>query len=243
MPGEDRVGSGGGELAPVVGVTGLEDHRPALRAARDVEPTADVEVRVRVRERASGRVGQEHTAVLVGHDLVAAPGVEQGVRRLEEALGALVALVLGQEAAAAEVLAGERIPRRDDVPRGTAIGEVVERRELPGHLVGLVERRVDGAGQPEPVGDGRKRGQHREGVRSADHVEVVDLAALLAQPQALGQEHEVELAAFGGLGEVDERTELDVAAGRGIAPHGGVVDAGKVRGEVNLLDWLAHARS
>ena len=136
------------------------------------------------------------------------------MRRLEEALGALVALVLGQEPAAAEVLPGERIPRRHDVPRGTAVGEVVQRGELSGHLVGLVERRVDGAGQPEPVGHGGQRGEHRERVRPADHVEVVDLAALLAQAQALGEEHEVELAAFGGLGEVDERAELDVAARR-----------------------------
>ena len=63
-----------------------------------VEPAADVEVCVRVGERAGVWVGQEHAAVLVGHDLVAAPGVEQRVRRLEEALGALVALILGEEA-------------------------------------------------------------------------------------------------------------------------------------------------
>ena len=107
----------------------------------------DVEVRVGVGELAGVRVGQERSAVLVGHDLVAAPGVEQRVRGGQEALGALVALVLGEEAAAAEVLAGERIPRGDDVPGGPAAGQVVERRELPRDLVGLVERRVDGAGQ------------------------------------------------------------------------------------------------
>ena len=120
---------------------------------------------------------------------------------------------------------------------------MVQRRELPGDLVRFVEGRVDGAGQAEAIGHRGQRGEHREGVRAADHVEVVDLAALLAQAQALGEEHEVELAAFGGLGEVDERAELDVTARRGIAPHRGVVDAGEVRGEVNLLDWLAHWRS
>ncbi len=126
VPREDRVGGGGGEFAPVVGVACLEDHRPALGAARHVEPTADVEVRVGIRERARRGVGQEHAAVLVRHDLVAAPGVEEQVRRLEEALGALVALVFGQESAAAEVLAGEGIPRRDHVPCGTTFGEMVE---------------------------------------------------------------------------------------------------------------------
>ena len=59
VPGEDRVGGGGGELAAAVGVAGLEDHRAALRAARHVEPAADVEVRVGVGERARrpGRTG------------------------------------------------------------------------------------------------------------------------------------------------------------------------------------------
>ena len=55
--------------------------------------------------------------------------------------------------------------------------------------------------RPEPLGHRRQRGQHGEGVGPADHVEVVDLAALLAQPQTLGEEEEVELAALGGLRE------------------------------------------
>ena len=125
---------------------------------------------------------------------------------------------------------------------GPAAGEVVERGELAGHLVGLVERGVDRAGQPEPVGDGGERGQDGEGVGPADDVEVVDLAVLLAQPQPLGEEEEVELGALGGLREVRERAELDVAAGRRVAPHGGVVDAGEVGGEVDLLAGLLIGR-
>ena len=89
--------------------------------------------------------------------------------------------------------------------------------------------------EAEAVGDGGERGEHGEGVGAADDVEVVDLAALLAQPQPLGEEEEVELGPLGGLREVDERAELDVAAGRRVAPDGGVVDAGEVRGEVDLL--------
>ena len=83
---------------------------------------------------------------------------------------------------------------------------MVEAGELAGHLVGLVEGGVDGAGQPEPVGDGGQRGEHGEGVGPADDVQVVDLAALLAQPQPLGEEQEVELGALGGLREVRRRS-------------------------------------
>ena len=70
-----------------------------------------------------------------------------------------------------------------------------------------------------------------------DHVQVVDLAVLLAQPQPLGEEQEVELGPLRGPGQVREGAELDVAARPRIAPHRGVVHAGKVRGQVDLLEW------
>ena len=84
-----------------------------------------------------------------------------------------------------------------------------------------------------------QRGQHGEGVGPADHVEVVDAAAVLAQPQALGEEEEVEQSTLGGAGQVHERVELDLAARLRIGPHRGVVDPGKVRGQVNRLAVLA----
>ena len=240
VPGEDGVRRGRRELAAFVRVARLEDHRAPLRAARHVEPAVDGEVTVRVRERAGVGIGQERPAGLVGHDLVSAPRVEQLQRRLQKRLGTFVALVLRQEPATAKVLACERIPRCHDVPGRATLGKVVQRRELPSHLVGLVEGRIDGACQSDSLGHRGQRRQHREGVRTPDDVEIVDLSVLLPQAQSLGQEEEVEFPALGRLREVRERAELDVAAGRRVAPHRGVVDARKVRREVNLLDRLAH---
>ena len=57
---------------------------------------------------------------------------------------------------------------------------MIQRGELAGHLVGLVEGRVDGAGEPQSIGHRGERGQNREGVGAADDVEVVDLSVLLA---------------------------------------------------------------
>jgi hypothetical protein len=108
---------GGGELAALVGVAGLEDHRAALRAARDVELALMSKCGVGGDEGPAG-VAQERAARLVGDDLVAVPRVEQLVGGGEELLGPGVALVLRQEAAAPEVLAGERVPGGDDVPGG-----------------------------------------------------------------------------------------------------------------------------
>ena len=193
-----------------------------------------------VRERARSRLAQELAGRLVGDDLGAVPGVEQLPGRGQERAGPLVALVLRQVAAATEVLPGERVPGGHHVPGGPAAGQVVQAGELPGHLVGLVERGVDRPGQPQPVGDRGQRGQHGERVRPADHVQVVDLTALLAQPQPLGQEQEVELGPLRRLGQVHERAELDVAAGPRVAPHRRVVHAGEVRGQVDLLGRAGH---
>lgn len=78
-----------------------------------------------------------------------------------------------------------------------------------------------------------------------DDVEVVDAAVVLAQPQPLGQEEEVEEAALGGPGEMLEGGEVDLRARARIGPDGGGVDAGEVRGEVDLLPApsRAHARA
>jgi len=61
------------------------------------------------------------------------------------------------------------------------------------------------------------------------------LAVLFAKPQPFGEEQKVELATLRRLSELRKRTEVDVAAARRIAPHRGVVDAGKMRRQVNLL--------
>lgn len=242
VPGEDRVGRRRGELPALVGVARLEDDRPALRSARHVEMAADVELPHVVVESARIGVGEEEAGLLVGDDLVPVPGVEQLPGRRQELLGALVAVLLREIAAAPEVLAGELVPRGDDVPRGPPRREMVERGELPCHFVRFVEGGVDRPRQAQLVGDGGQGAQHGERVGSADYVQVVDLPVLLAQAQPLGQEEEVELGALGGPGEVGEGAEVDLAAGGRVAPHGAVVDAGEVGGEMDLLDGLTHDR-
>ena len=138
-------------------------------------------------------------------------------------------------AAAPEVLPGEGVGGGDDVPGGPAVAEVVEGGEPAGQFVRLVEGRVDGGGEAEPVGDGGQSAQHREGLGSADHVQIVDAPLVLAQPQPLREEEEVEPAALRRAGEVLEGGEVDLALRAGVGPDGGVVHAGEVGGEVHLL--------
>ncbi len=234
VPAEDDLGIRGGELAALVGLSRLDDHRVPLRAAGRVEPPGDVEVPAPVRERAHPGP-DELPGVRVRPDVARRPAVPQLACGAQELGGAGVAVGLVQVAAAPEVLAGERVEAGHHVPGGAALAQVVQRREPPGHLVRLVEGGVDRRRQPEAVGDGGEGAEHGQRLGPADHVEVVDAALVLAQPQALGEEEEVELAAFGGLREPDERVQVDLAPRAGVGPDGVVLDAGELCGEVYLL--------
>src|ERR1700722_3402699 len=64
VPGEDRIGAGGGEVASLIRVACLENHWPALRTSWHVEPTVDVEMRIFVRKFAGARIRQEDAGCL-----------------------------------------------------------------------------------------------------------------------------------------------------------------------------------
>lgn len=192
-----------------------------LRGARQGELALDVEVPTGVREGPRLSPGR--------------PGVPQFAGRGDELGGARVPVRPVEVAAAAEVLAGEGVGGGDDVPGGAAPAEVVQRGEPASGLVGLVERRVDGRGEAEALGDGREGVQDGEGLRPPDDVEVVDAPLVLAQPQPFREEEEVEQAALGGSGKVLERREVDLGARERIGPDGGVVDPREVGGQMDLF--------
>ena len=195
VPGEDRVGASAAansrpsSESPACRITG----RPCgLRGT--VEPALDVEL-LRVDAEAAGvGVGEERPRLLVRDDLVAPPRVEQLAGRRPGTPAP------GRSACSC----GRKPPRRKFSPVN-ASHEVTTFQparpaerwssdgELAGHLVGLVEGRVDRAREAEVVGDGGECGEDREGVGAADDVQVVDQPVLLAQPQPFGEEQEVEL--------------------------------------------------
>ena len=98
----------------------------------------------------------ENSARPRGRTLAPSPASHNEPGDLDELLGALVAIVTVEEAAAAEVLAGERVGRGDRVPGGSAAAQVIEGGELPGELERLVERGVQRGGQTDPIGHGRR---------------------------------------------------------------------------------------
>ena len=92
----------------------------------DTEPPLDVELAAAVHKAALLRVREKPAVAHIGHDGTFVPRVPQLACCLEELAGTLVALPSCQVAATAEVLAGERVPRRHHVPGGAPFGEVVE---------------------------------------------------------------------------------------------------------------------
>ena len=77
---------------------GLQDHRPALRAARDRHRAARPHIGADMVGVADlGRVG-EHAALAIEHHGVIVPAIPQGEAGLHHVVGAVVAIVLGRNA-------------------------------------------------------------------------------------------------------------------------------------------------
>ncbi|GGK66044.1 hypothetical protein Sme01_11250 [Sphaerisporangium melleum] len=133
VPAEDHVRRAGGELAALVGVARLDDHRVPLRRARHVEATSDGEVTPRVLHLAHGGGPGEHAGLLVALHRVGLPGVPQFAGEPDELGRARVTVGPVQVAAPAEVLPGEGVGGGDHVPGGAPRAEVVQGGQPPGH--------------------------------------------------------------------------------------------------------------
>jgi len=210
----------------------------ALRRTRQGTHPANVELWTAMFDHTNAGGVDVDAAVPIGEHGVGCPTVPELASHGDELLGPLVAVGVIQESAAAEVLPGERVRRGDNVPSRAAVRQVVERGELPCHFERFVEGGVDRACQAEAIGDRGQCRQDRERVGPAHDVEVVNATAVLTQPQPLGEEEEVEQPALGGLRQVHEGVELDLAARLRIRPHGRVVDAGEMGGQMDLLAVL-----
>ena len=161
LRGEHRLGVPGGELAAVLGRAGLDQQRPPLRRARDVERPADAEVlagevdrvdpgRVRV---AAGGLVTDLRAVL--------PAVPQRHGHVDELGRALVALPVAGDLVEAEVLRGRLGGGGDDVPARPAAADVIERGEPAGQVERVVVGRGRGGDQPDVAGHPGQRGEQQ----------------------------------------------------------------------------------
>ena len=195
LRGEHRFGVPGGELAAVVGRTGLHEQRPSLRRARDVERPADPEVLPGEVHRVDpGRVGVD-TRGLVADLGTVLPAVPQPDGHVDELGRAPVALPVAGGVVKTEVLRGRLGRGRDDVPAGPAAADVIERGEPAGEVVRVVVGGGRGGDQPDPAGHPGQRGEQDGRLERAART----VFRVAPQRRAVGQEDRVEGAAFGAF--------------------------------------------
>src|SRR5436309_11120024 len=104
-----------------------------------------------------------------------------------------VAKVLLQVLGATEVERGATDRRRHHVPRRAALRDVVDRRERARNMVGLTEAGRDRYAQPDPAGREVQRRNERGRLEATQERRVV----ARVHDEAVGDEHEIELAALG----------------------------------------------
>src|SRR5580698_6415488 len=112
----------------------------SLRAGRQRRYSAHVELVAMMLDRRHPAGIEIDLRIDVGEHRIRCPAVPELACHAEEFLGPLVAVRMVEETASPEVRTGERVRRGDDVPAGTAVGQMVERGELPCHLERFVER-------------------------------------------------------------------------------------------------------
>ncbi len=223
--GEDHLGGLGGDLAAGVGRAGLDDDRPALDRAGDVQGAAHREELAPVVEHVQP-LGVEIDALPdIADKGVVGPAVPQPGDHVEELAGAAVALAVLHVLAQAEIERRVGVRGGDEVPAGPPAADVIERGEPPGDQPGRLERGRGGGDQAEMPGRHRQRRQQGQRVERGDggaalqrrhrHVE---------HREMVGHEKRVEPAALQGLGKPDQVLEVEVGVGpgAGIAPPGGV---------------------
>jgi hypothetical protein len=209
----------------------LNDQWTALRAARNVERPARLEPAAGVLDMVDlGRIGVD-AARLVEHKRVRLPAVPQFKSDLHEFVRPIVAQVVLEMRDLPEVQGLAVVHRGDHVPRRPPRREVVEGRELAGHVVGRAIGRRPRRPEADVPRHGRKRAEDRHRIHArcvliavAD-TDLVAAAEAVGDRQPIGEKQEVELSLLEHARDmrvVRERQEIGVV--RGIAPDRMTVD-------------------
>ena len=135
---------------------------------------------------------------------------------------------------AAEIVGLREIRRGHYIPSGAAGADMIERRELAGDVIGLVIAGRGGGAEADMGRHGRERRQQGQRVE-VDHV--LRPAAQRREPPVahrnrVGDKHQVELAALGGLRNL--RVVPEIGAGidlrLGVQPRSDVIAGGMKKG-------------
>ena len=163
MNGEYPFGVARGKGHATTGLASLIKHRRTLPRRLTHVRARHVEILAVVIDLVDlGRV-DEHVAIAIARHRVFLPGVfPQLVADLHILLGAVIALVMGHHLAETEVRVGVGQIGRHDVPGHAPIGQMIERREQLGGVVGRKITGAESTGETEMAGD-RRHGRNDQG--------------------------------------------------------------------------------
>ena len=169
-----------------------------------------------------GRI-EEKARRLVHHEGIVVPAVPQPQHHLHELGGAPVAFVMGDMGGVAEVQRFGRRRRRDQIPSGATVAELVERGEYAGDMKRIKVGRRRGRDQADALRHRRQRteqGQRLDPVRRGGPLPEADIVGAEGRV-GIGGEHEVELCALSDLRQVDEVAQIlaGVGGNGGVAPR------------------------
>ncbi|MCY1216913.1 hypothetical protein D9M72_288030 [compost metagenome] len=197
--GEHRLGMPCGQLAPVAGAAGLEQHRMALRRPRQVQRALHVEEGAMVRHRLQPGGIDKAPVVLVADQGIVFPAVPQRLDEIRELVGTRIALSVVRRRGAAEVACRAGIRRGHHVPARAAATDMVQRGKAPRDVIGLV---VAGGGRGHQSDMGSRRGdagQQQGRLQRRDRPEM----DLVGDRRIVGQEDRVELPRFSDACQAD----------------------------------------
>ena len=219
---EHHLGGFGRELPSGLGRARLNDHRPALDGAGDVERPADRQARAPVVEHVHAGGIEEDPALGVPDEGVVGEAVPEAGDHIVELARPDITGVMVHLLVLAEVQRRVRIGGRDDVPARASAADVVEGREAARDVEGRVEGRRGGRHEPDTLCHGRQGRQQREGLEGSYRMAALQRRDRHVEHREMVRHEEgIELRGLEPLREALDLREAEVRAGRspGIAPR------------------------
>ena len=166
--GEHDVGRPRGQLEPGLRAAGLDDDRMTLGATSHVDGALHLEEPATMVQRADLRRVDEDPGRLVRDDRAVLPADPEALDDVDELLGDLVTQVVLHVGFTAEVERGFACRARHHVPGRPAPGDVVDRAEGAGDVVGLAEAGRHGGAEADVPRRGAQRRDERGRLEPAE---------------------------------------------------------------------------
>ena len=228
---EDQIAPLRGKAAPPPALPGLDQHRPALGRARHGEGALGiVPAALVIQPLHLGRVGKNPGFAVID-DGVVFPGIPMAEDNFQKFIGAVIAQIMRGVLGAAHIMRLTVVQRGDDIPGHAPAQHMIQRREDPGDVIGLViSGGVCGAqaeffrGQPHGGEDGNEVQLHHP--NAVAHRLGMVMAQYVRQGEPVIEEGHMEAGILQAAGNPLVILRLEkILHGLRVAPGAGIIRA------------------